>query len=345
MGTLTELCEQGWLPDAVTRFGMRNLNRRRLLDEGLLNAKVARLRRQRFLADLARGDIAPHGQAAREQHYEVPAAFYQRVLGPRLKYSSGWFDTGREDLAEGEAHMLRLACERAGVEDGMRVLDLGCGWGSLSLWLAEHYPSAQITGVSNSASQKAFIDARAAEHGFDNIQVITADVNDFQAPGRYERVMSVEMFEHMRNYALLLERVRGWLADDGRAFIHIFCHRRFGYPFEEEVGEDGNWMGRYFFSGGVMPSFDVFEQFTDHLRPEQQWWVNGRHYERTCNLWLANLDRQRVLVGDIFRDTYGGNHATVWVQRWRMFFMACAELFGMRAGRSWGVGHYLLAPA
>ncbi len=341
---LTELSERGYLPDAALRFGMRVLNRRRLVQEGLFNPPVRELRRQRFLAARRTGPVAPHGDAARSQHYEVPAAFYERVLGPRLKYSSAWFDTGFEDLAEGEEEMLRRTSERAGVADGMRILDLGCGWGSLSLWLAENYRGVSITAVSNSASQKAFIEARAAEAGFDNLEVITADVDDFQARGRFDRVMSVEMFEHLNNYALLLERIASWLTDDGRAFVHIFCHRRFGYPFEEQVGESGNWMARHFFSGGIMPSFDIFQALDGALVPEAQWFINGRHYQRTCNLWLERLDARRREIGDVMRLTYGPEEASLWIQRWRMFFMACAELFGMNAGRSWGVGHYLLAP-
>ena len=341
---LTQLCENGWVPDWATRFGMRNLNRQRAIQEGWMNPAVRRIRRDRFFAARREGDVAPHGEAAREQHYEVPAPFYEVTLGPRLKYSSGWFEGGRETLADGEEAMLRITAERAGIEDGMKVLDLGCGWGSVSLYLAEHFPKAKITAVSNSASQKAFIDGRAQRLGLKNLTVITEDVNTFDTEDRFDRVVSVEMFEHLNNYAALLERIAGWLTAEGRVFIHIFCHREYAYPFEDELGEENNWMARYFFSGGLMPSFDVFERLAGALVQEQSWWVNGRHYERTCNLWLENLDARRERVADICRMTYGDHEATVWVQRWRMFFMACAELFGMSGGQRWGVGHFLLRP-
>jgi cyclopropane-fatty-acyl-phospholipid synthase len=341
--SVIDLVEQGWVPDPVARLGMRALNFKRLWDEGVWNETRRDLRQRAFRRSLVEGPLAAHTDAANAQHYEVPAAFFQRVLGRNLKYSCCLYPTGRETLDEAEDLMLQLTCERAGLVDGMRILELGCGWGSLSLWMAKSFPGARITAVSNSASQKAFIDGQAQARGLTNLRIVTADMNDFTTDERFDRVVSVEMFEHMRNYELLLSRVRGWCKDDGRLFVHYFCHRDLAYPFETE-GED-NWMARYFFTGGIMPSYEMLKGFPRLFSMERDWYVDGTHYERTSNHWLAKLDADRMRVGDIFRDGYGADEATLWVQRWRMFFMAVAELFGTRGGTTWGVGHYLLAPA
>lgn len=234
--------------------------------------------------------------------------------------------------------MLALTCERAELGFNQDILELGCGWGSLTLWMAEFYPDARIVAVSNSPSQRAFIEARCRERGFRNVQVITADMNEFSIDRRFDRVVSVEMFEHMRNYQGLMERIHAWLKPDGQLFVHIFTHRELAYPFETE-GED-NWMGRYFFTGGLMPSRDLLPRFQGALRLKEQWHLNGRHYQRTLEAWLANQDRHRKDILALFREIYGSGEAARWFQRWRMFFMACAELFGYRNGEEWGVSHY-----
>ncbi len=237
--------------------------------------------------------------------------------------------------------MLELTCARAEIKDGMDILELGCGWGSLTLWMAEHYPNALITAVSNSQQQKAFIDNRAKQRGLRNIQVVTTDINDFHILHEFDRVVSVEMFEHVRNHALLFSRIRQWLKTDGKLFTHVFCHREIAYPFESKGQSD--WMSRHFFTGGMMPSFELFLHYQDDLKLEDRWWVDGSHYEKTSNAWLARQDHHPAYITSLFEDHYPADEARIMNQRWRMFFMAVAELFGYEKGQQWGVGHYLFA--
>ena len=334
MSFAIEIAERGLAPDSLLRTTMRRLMRRRLRDEAGRN-------RSDWLTSLGQGPIAEQTHAAKSQHYEVPARFFEQCLGPHMKYSCGYWAAATTTLAQAEAAMLALSAERAELADGQRILELGCGWGSMSLWMAEHYPNASIVSVSNSTSQRAFIENRARSRGLDNLAVVTADMRDFDAAGEFDRVVSIEMFEHMRNYRQLLERVAGWLAADGRLFVHIFCHRRFSYPFENKNGSD--WMTRHFFSGGIMPSFDIFEHFREHLVVDERWAVNGRHYECTSNAWLESLDRNRSTALAALASTTGMRESPErLVQRWRMFFMACAELFGLNGGDDWFVGHYRL---
>ncbi|WP_022956137.1 SAM-dependent methyltransferase [Perlucidibaca piscinae] len=346
-----DLCERGMIPDALTRHGMRKLMAQRLRDEGADDAERASTRRQELLDQLRASPIAIETQAANEQHYEVPAAFFHRHLGPRLKYSCALYPTGNETLAEAEELMLSLYAERAGLRDGQRLLDLGCGWGSLSLWLAERFPNSSVTGLSNSHGQREFILARAAERGLGNLTILTGNIVDFEFPAvsadgqrvepGFDRILSIEMFEHMRNYGLLLAKLSRWLNDDGQLFVHIFAHRHLAYFFEDRERED--WMTRYFFSGGIMPSETLLANFQDHLVLTRQWWVDGRHYEKTSNHWLAGMDASRHEIMALFRTCYGNEQAAIWFQRWRMFYMAVAELFGYDHGREWGVGHYLFS--
>jgi cyclopropane-fatty-acyl-phospholipid synthase len=338
MSVLIDLAESRLVPDRLVRVGIRRLVGMRLRQEHEGDPQAREERYQRLLGELADSRIALETEAANAQHYEVPADFFRLVLGRHLKYSCAHWDGGAADLDAAEEAMLALYAERAGLADGQQVLDLGCGWGSFTLWAAGRYPNSRFTAVSNSTGQRRHIEWQAKSRELDNVTVMTADVNNLQLDGPFDRVVSVEMFEHVRNYALLLNRISGWLADDGKLFVHIFCHRNLLYPFE--VAGDEDWMARHFFTGGLMPAADTLLFFQDDLRLERRWSVSGSNYQKTARAWLDRLDSNRDAVSEVLARTYGEGEAARWQQRWRMFFMACEELFGYRGGREWLVCHY-----
>lgn len=342
MKTAIELAERGWLPDAALRAGVRAMvgRRSRGMNERSKAGAGALQINEQFVKTLAADPIAVHTEAANSQHYEVPAAFFEQTLGPRLKYSSCYYPETDTSLAQAEEAMLALTCERAQLHDGMNVLELGCGWGSLTLWMAQRYPHSSITAVSNSASQRRFIESRARVQGLNNVRVLTQDANDFEPKGQFDRIVSVEMFEHLRNWPRMFQRLSRWLRPQGFVFLHVFSHRDQPYLYEDNGS--GDWMARHFFTGGMMPSHDLPRHINGHLQVEETWKVDGTHYARTANDWLKNLDQRRGLLMPVLAETYGPAAARRWLHRWRLFFIGCAELFGHANGQEWWVSHHLL---
>ena len=332
------LSENGLLPDTLIRHGIRRLLQQRLSDIGADDNEHVARNQALLVRSMREASIAEVPHRANEQHYEVPSEFFRHTLGRRMKYSCGYWPDSVTTLENAEAAALAATCARARLKNGMRILELGCGWGSLTLWMAENYPDSRITAVSNSLSQGRYIKDQARQARLFNVEVVTADMNDYQAQGEYDRVVSIEMFEHMRSWPKLLKRISQWLEPDGELFLHIFVHRCVPYLFEDSEATD--WMSRHFFTGGMMPSADLPMLFQDDLRLEQRWSWHGRHYARTCNAWLSNMDHNKHVIWPVFEQTYGRDFAKIWWMRWRMFFMACAELFAYNQGQEWFVGHY-----
>jgi cyclopropane-fatty-acyl-phospholipid synthase len=337
------LLAAGLVPDAVLRRVIRSRVKRLEHSFDRLPASEQEERLAGLVARFEAGPITVNADDANRQHYELPSEFFAAVLGPRCKYSCCYWPAGVESLAAAEESMLSLTATHAGLEDGQEILDLGCGWGSLALWAAERYPHSRILAMSNSRSQRAFIETRRDERGLANLEVVTAEVGVFEPGRRFDRIVSVEMLEHVRNHRVLMERIAGWLKPQGRLFVHVFCHRRHLYAFDG--GTEGGWMTRHFFSGGIMPSWNYLTRYQDHLTLVERWEVNGLHYAKTLRAWLETLDREREKVMPLLQDTYGPQQARLWLAYWRIFFMACEETFALNGGSSYFVGHYFFSRA
>jgi len=333
------LLEKNKIPDFLIRIGIRKLLKQRLLDETKANVELQQQALMALIDELKASPIAVNTTDANEQHYEVPTAFYQYCLGKHLKYSSGYWKDGVNSIDVSEEDMLNLTCERAELQNGQEVLELGCGWGSLSLFMAAKFPQSSFTVVSNSRTQKIYIDGQAQQRGIANLTVLTIDINNFSIDKTFDRVVSVEMFEHMRNYQKLMYKVASVLKPKGKLFVHIFTHKTLAYKFE--VKDESDWMSKYFFTGGIMPSDDLLLYFNEHASIEKHWQVSGQHYAKTAEAWLQNMDKHKTQIMPLFEKTYGNDNALKWWVYWRIFYMACAELWKYNNGEEWIVSHYL----
>jgi cyclopropane-fatty-acyl-phospholipid synthase len=329
------LAERRLLPDFLIRWGIRN----QLKQHSLLLSQNPKLD-ESWIEQLSKGPIAEYTETSKEQHYEIPTDYFKTVLGKHLKYSSCYWDESTTTLEMAEVNMLSLSCEHAHLENGQNILELGCGWGSFSLWMAEHYPESTITAMSHSKTQKAYIDSEIERRGLSNLKVITSDINNFDTSERFDRIVSIEMFEHLRNHSLLFEGLNAWLKDDGLIFIHIFAHHKESYLFEVE--HDRDWMAEYFFTGGMMPSINLLPKTAKGFKELNRWEINGTHYGKTLEAWLSKQDENESIIMNYFMDTYGKD-AKLWIQRWRIFYLACSELFAYNKGKEWPVMHYLFA--
>lgn len=343
MALAERLLERNAAPDWLTRIGVRKLLAERLVEESSTTVEEEMRRKMSMIKKLQGEEIAIEQEKANEQHYELPTEFFLLTLGKWRKYSACYYESPETSLDAAEESMLRMYCQRAGVKDGMSVLDLGCGWGSLSLYMAENYPNCKITGLSNSWTQREFIEGEARRKGYKNLKIVTGDITKItrieSGQSSFDLVMSIEMFEHMKNYKALLNKISKWIKKEGKLFVHIFCHDKYIYNFETEG--PGNWMGRYFFTGGTMGSDDILSYFQDELKVVERWRVDGRHYAQTSEDWLQNFDKNVEEIRAILRSTYGNAEAKKWEAYWRTFYMAVAELFGYNNGQEWYVAHYL----
>ena len=334
-----DAAERGLLPDPLLRWGIRRLCRRRLRSEDWGSCEDNQEALRQFICEMRASPVAPAPHQPQDPHYELPAEFYAQILGPHLKYSCCWWPPGTKSLEAAESAALDATCQRADLGDGMSILDLGCGWGALTFWLAEHFPNSRICAVSNSVAQRRYLESMVEERRLRNFRVVTADLNDFDAGQEFDRVVAVELFEQMRNYERLLGRIAGWLRPGGKLFVHLCSHRNLAYSFE--AADDNDWIARHFLTGGMMPSDGLLPHFQRDLHLADHWRWSGLHYRKTANAWLRNLDAHRSQVLPILASVYGDAAAVRWLHRWRMFFIACAELFGSGRGEEWGVSHYL----
>lgn len=341
MSTAIKLMEEGKIPEWILYQAIRLVCIERLWAERKPTIEEERESIFKFRDKLKTLPLALVPEKANEQHYEVPSEFYTYCLGKHKKYSSAYFANKNTSLDKAESDMLELTCSRAELKNGDNILELGCGWGSLTLWMAEKYPNSLITAVSNSNGQREYIENQAKLRGLDNIRVITSDINNFIIDTKFDRIVSVEMFEHLRNYELLFKKISSWLKPNGKLFVHIFCHKKYAYEYETEGTT--NWLGKYFFTGGMMPSEDLFLLFPSHLKIEHQWRVNGMHYSLTSKAWKENLIRNKTQALKVLAETYGQENATIWFERWKVFFIACEVLFGYKSGKEWYVSHYLFS--
>jgi len=335
-----KLTELGLIPESILRIAIKKLLKQRL-SEIPTNPEQRASQKANFLEELQSSPIALSTELANEQHYEVPPAFFQQIMGTYLKYSCGWFEENTSSLDEAEANMLELYIKRLDIQNNQRILDLGCGWGSFTLYAAAKFPHSTFIAVSNSNDQIDYINTTAKARSLDNVKAIKQNMNELSLEGSFDRIISIEMFEHMRNYGALLKKLRSHLEDDGKMFVHIFTHRDYPYPYE--VRGPSDWMSKYFFTSGLMPSHDIFSYFAEDLVVEQSWEVNGSHYAKTCNLWLQNHYKNKNTILDIFTGHYPNTRQ--WYVRWQLFFLACEELFAYNEGKEWFVSHYLLGPS
>jgi cyclopropane-fatty-acyl-phospholipid synthase len=334
-----KLLETGLVPEQIIRLAIRVMLKHKLSTLYNVSAEEQQIQFSNFLDRLRSSPIAIDTKIANEQHYELPTEFFKLVLGPRLKYSCALWPVNTNSLATAELQMLDIYCQRAEIANGQTILDLGCGWGSMSLYIAEKYPQSQITALSNSSTQKAYIEETASSKGFTNIEVITANIVDWETSKKYDRIISIEMLEHMKNYEMLFAKLKHWLCRDGKLFAHIFCHKNFAYDYESE----DDWLAEHFFSGGTMPAKDLFLYFQKDIVLLKHWIVDGTHYQKTSEAWLDNMKNKKEQILPIVESTYGKENAKKWWIYWQVFFLACAELFGYRNGSEWLVSHYLFA--
>jgi len=338
---ILKITELGIVPDRFVRYGIRQLCKKRLHEIKRDDLESLMSQSKELIYQSSHTVIAKETDKANAQHYELPTDFFKLVLGENLKYSCSLYPDKKSSLSGAESSTLELYVKRAQLKDGQSILDLGCGWGSMTLFIANKFPSSKITAVSNSKSQKDYIDAEAKLRKLDNIQVITCDINNLTFAEKFDRIISVEMLEHVSNHQILFEKIASWTKPEGLIFIHIFCHLLAAYPFI--INDESDWMAKNFFTGGIMPAYNQFLYYQNSLLIKNNWMLNGTHYENTANAWLINLDKNKEEIALIFKKTYGNDHKK-WLQRWRIFFMACAELFGYNNGTEWVVGHYLFAP-
>jgi cyclopropane-fatty-acyl-phospholipid synthase len=334
------LIARGWVPDFMIRGSIRKRLSQTIHEESKKGQTHGPNRILDFVDELKRAPIAVSTQEESKKPLEMPPRFFETILGRGMKYSSGYWREGVVNLDLSESDMLETTLWRAEIVDGHNILELGCGWGSLSLLAAFRFPNSRVTAVSNSSLQKSYIEQKAAERGITNLTVITADMNQFETDEKYDRVVSIEMFEHMRNYEKLLDKISSWLTPEGKLFVHLFCHHKYAYLYESSNRRD--WIARYFFKGGIMPSENLLLYFDNKFQIENRWKIPGTHYQKTCRAWLERMDKNKDGILQIFREVYGAKDAKRWMSRWRVFFMSCEELFGYKNGEEWYVTHYLL---